>query len=59
MQPINRRALQYLFQDVKSFLPVGIFIAGYTYYHTKHTQLRRDLFKNKSNLFGGLKNPQY
>lgn len=59
MQSINRRVLQYLIQDVKGLLPIALFVSGYTYYHTKHSQMRRDIFKNKSKLFGGLNNPQY
>ncbi len=31
----------------------------YVFYYKKSEEIRGDKFKNKSKLFGGLKNPQY
>lgn len=35
--------------------PIGV----YAYYYRVATEMRTDKFKNKSRLFGGLKNPQH
>lgn len=48
-------AASFLFKSVP-LLTVGI---GYSYYLFKNHRIRCDTFKNKSRLFGGLKNPQY
>ena len=47
---------------IKSIIKTGSItlpVFAYTIYNLKNNQLRGDKFKNKSLLYGGLKNPQW
>jgi hypothetical protein len=52
-------AWQHAFITVGKGAPVLFAMVMYAEYYRKNTEARSDSFKNKSRLFGGLKNPQY
>ena len=56
---LNIRGFQALWRQTRAPLIAGALILIYVVHVDLHLNERRNFFKNKSKMFGGLKNPMY